>query len=231
MKYTALILATVLALSGSIALGFTHSSAVQVRPSFAPSRLVKHDGSLTKLSALKIGKKYTPKWKKKQTLAEESGSSDDVTVGLEGDVKVMFKQGDDVRTTMALVGQPLSAVAAQAGQPIRYGCKKGECGTCQVKCNGEWVKPCVAKIPVVAEGEQYVLEVRAVKNKSVSSGKFFSFRSFIMGFVNNLLGMVGFVKQRRVAKKNWEERQDIETRIAELAEKKRQAAAASKSTE
>ncbi len=93
-------------------------------------------------------------------------------------------------------------------------------------CNGKWIRPCVAKVPQLAEGEELTLQVKAVK-KSVSSGKFFSIRSFIMGFVNNLLGMVGFVKQRRAARKNWEERQEIEDKINQLAEMKRQAASAS----
>jgi len=48
-----------------------------------------------------------------------------------------------------------------------------------------------------------------------------------MGFVNNLLGMIGFVKQRRAARKNWEERQEIEDKINQLAEMKRRAASAS----
>lgn len=221
------VVTAVLALSCDIALGFTSSSTGVSTPSVEAGVRVSASTSVSTsaLSALKVGKSYTPKWTKKKTLAEEVEAG----LGLEGDVPVLFKQADEERKTLAIVGQPLSAVAAQAGQPIRYGCKKGECGTCQVKCNGEWVRPCVAKIPSVAPGESYVLEVRAVKNKSTSSGKFFSVRSFIMGFVNNLVGMVGFVKQRRAAKKNWQERQDIEDRIAKLAEEKRKAMASNDS--
>ena len=139
---------------------------------------------------------------------------------------------NETKSTMAIVGQPLSAVAAQAGQPIRYDCKKGECGTCQVKCvagpDGEikWIRPCVAKVPQLAEGEKFLLQVKATKTQAVSSGKFFSIRSFIMGFVNNLLGMVGFVKQRRAAKQNYRDRMEIEDRITRLAEEKRRAATA-----
>ncbi|CAM9243974.1 unnamed protein product [Heterosigma akashiwo] len=180
----------------------------------------------TKLFAANVGKEYTPKWKKQQTLADQLGidsKSDPQQAGLVGDIPVVFKQGNDTLTTLAIAGQPISAVAAQAGQFIRYGCKKGECGTCEVNCDGKWVRPCVDKLPAAAPGKKLVIQVKAIKAKSKSSGKFFSFRSFIMGFWNNLLGMFGFVKQRRAAKKNWEERIEMEERIKRLTEEKRRA--------
>lgn len=185
--------------------------------------------SQTCLQALKVGKNYEPKWKKSQTLAEEVGESgvkDPSAGGLIGDIEVLFNQGNETRSTLALAGQPLSSVAAQAGQFIRYGCKKGECGTCQAMCDGKWIRPCVVKVPDVPKGEQYVVTLKAIKNKSKSSGKFFSVKSFFMGFYNNLLGMVGFVKQRRVARKNFLDRMEIEDNILKIAEEKRKAAKA-----
>lgn len=102
----------------------------------------------------------------------------------------------------------------------------GECGTCEALVNGQWIRPCKAVIPAdVPEGQEYVVQVKDIKSKSTSSGKFFSVKSFIKGFWNNLLGMIGFVKYRRAAKKNWDERQEYEDLIKQKTlEKKRQRA-------
>jgi len=108
--------------------------------------------------------------------------------------------------TMALQGQPLSAVAAQAGQYIKYKCKVGECGTCEVRINGNWVRTCVAKVPPVPKGEEYNVFVRGGMIETKKSTAFFSFSSFISGFRNNLLGMVGFVKEGIKGKKNFQDR-------------------------
>jgi len=163
---------------------------------------------------------YEPKWKKKETLEKGETASD---VGLVGTVPVVFKQGDETKTTMAIVGQPLSDVAAQAGQYIKYGCGKGECGTCESLCNGKWVRPCSTNVPAdLQPGEELVITVKQTKNKSKSSGKFYSAKSFVMGAYNNILGMVGFVKTRKYASKNWKDRQDYESLIAQkVAEKKK----------
>ena len=69
--------------------------------------------------------------------------------------------------------------------------------------------------------EDYIIQVKEVKSKGRSSGKFYSVRSFIMGFYNNLLGMFGFVRDRRLARRNYQERMDYEDLIAKkVAEKK-----------
>jgi len=172
--------------------------------------------------ALKIGKNYKPKWKKLKTLAEEAGDVSPIDKGLSGTVQIVFQQGDNKITTLANPGDPLRAVAANAGQFIQYGCGKGDCGTCQSRCNGQWIKPCVAVVPGdLAEGEEMVIEVKKVKNKARSSGKFYSVRSFFMGFYNNVLGMFAFVKTRGAAKKNYNERLEYEDLIAKrTAEKK-----------
>lgn len=173
-------------------------------------------------------KGYVPKWKKKKTLAEVQGPPQDLTqVGLKGNIKVVFKQGNQTKTTMALAGQPLRDVATQAGQFIKYGCGKGECGTCESLVNGQWIRPCSTNLPPLAPGEEYVIQVKESKAKVVSSGRFYSARSIVLGFWNNLLGMVGFVRDRQLAKKNWDERKEFEEMVRQKTlEKKRQRLAA-----
>ena len=171
------------------------------------------------------GKGYVPKWTKKNTLADESGSIDSLgyeNVGLKGNIPVVFKQGNDTRTSMAFAGQPIRDVASQAGQYIQYGCGKGECGTCECMMNGKWVRPCVEVVPAAAaDAGELVLQIKAVKNKSKSSGTFFSIKSFFMGFWNNLLGMIGFVKFRKAARKNWEERKAYEDLVLQKTMEKK----------
>lgn len=168
---------------------------------------------------------YEPKWKKKETLG---GSSDGsfVEKGLQGSIPVLFRQGNTTQHTMALPGQPLRDVASQAGQFIKYGCGKGECGTCEALVNGQWIRPCVSFVPasVVNDDEAYTVTLKDTKSKAKSSGTFFSIRSFFMGFWNNALGMVGFVRYRRHAQRNWEERQEYEdlVRRKTLERKQRQ---------
>ena len=36
-------------------------------------------------------------------------------------------------------------VAAQSGQYIKYQCKKGQCGTCEVRVDGKWIRTCVSQ--------------------------------------------------------------------------------------
>lgn len=187
---------------------------------FTPSPLFSKVASspTVHFSTAEAAKGYTPKWKKKGTLAEEQGSVNDLgfeNVGIKGTIPVVFKQGNDTRTSMAFAGQPLRDVATQAGQYIKYGCGKGECGTCECMVNGKWIRPCIATVPAMTTGEEYSVQLKAISAKSTSSGTFFSIRSFLMGFWNNLLGMVGFVKMRRAARQNWEERQTYEDRVAQ----------------
>ena len=177
---------------------------------------------------------YVPKWKKKATLAEITGT-DDLSAqdkGLVGAVPITFQQGTgedaSLIETSAMPGQPLKLVASQAGQYIKYGCGKGECGTCESLCNGKYLRPCVDVVPTDlepdAESGQYptlVIQVKGTKAKVVSSGKFFSVKSFLMGFWNNLLGMAGFVSDRRKARKNWQERMSNEDEILRLTQEKK----------
>lgn len=191
---------------------------------FTPSRLFSsfNDQRVSLLEAVQSpnskGKGYVPKWTKKSTLAEEQGSINDLgfeKVGLKGTIPVVFRQGNETRTSMAWAGQPMRDVATQAGQFIKYGCGKGECGTCECMVNGKWIRPCTATVPALASGEELIVQVKAIKNKSKSSGTFFSIKSFLMGFWNNLIGMIGFVKFRKAAMKNWEERKAYEDLVAQ----------------
>jgi hypothetical protein len=169
-------------------------------------------------------KGYIPKWKKKKTLEEVEGPVQSLAdKGLKGNIAVVFQQGNVTKTTMALEGQLLRDVATQAGQYIKYGCGKGECGTCESLVNGQWIRPCCTRVPAVPAGEEYIVQVKATKAKTVSSGRFYSVRSIVLGFWNNLLGMIGFVRDRRLAKKNWQERKEYEDLIAQKTEEKRQA--------
>eukprot|EP00547_Thalassionema_nitzschioides_P005427 CAMPEP_0194202702 /NCGR_PEP_ID=MMETSP0156-20130528/2665_1 /TAXON_ID=33649 /ORGANISM="Thalassionema nitzschioides, Strain L26-B" /LENGTH=268 /DNA_ID=CAMNT_0038928277 /DNA_START=66 /DNA_END=872 /DNA_ORIENTATION=+ len=164
---------------------------------------------------------YVPKWKKKGTLADEVGDMDFGDKGIKGSIAVKFQQGNVTKTTMAMPGQPLRDAATQAGQFIKYGCGKGECGTCEAMCNGKWIRPCTAVV-TQTETTEMVIQVKEIKSATTSSGTFFSVKSFFMGFYNNVLGMVGFVKYRQNAKKNWEERQEYEDKIERLTLEKRQ---------
>lgn len=165
-------------------------------------------------------KPYVPKWIKKETLADSAGDIGSLGyggVGLKGTIPVVFRQGNETRTSMAWAGQPIRDVASQAGQYIQYGCGKGECGTCECMMNGRWVRPCVESVPANAleESDELVLQIKAIKSKTTSSGTFFSIRSFFMGFWNNILGMLGFVRWKKKASANWDERKAYEDLVAQ----------------
>lgn len=89
------------------------------------------------------------------------------------------------------------------------------------RCDGKWIRPCSTSVPALSAGQEYVILVKEIKSKKVSSGKFFSVRSFFLGFWNNFLGMVGFVKSRRAAKRNWNERMDYEDLIKQKTMEKK----------
>lgn len=62
-------------------------------------------------------------------------------------------------------GQPLmKAIPASAG--LKYGCKEGVCGTCEVKLNGKTVRTCVEKMP-----NKSPLKVDITTNKLLQSQK------------------------------------------------------------
>lgn len=195
----------------ALALILSATSAFQQALSFTRGQSPSVDTSLN--VATKKGA-YIPKWKKLKTV--DGAGLDDSEKGLAGAVPVVFQSGNQTITTTAFVGQPVSDVAAQCGQFIKYGCGKGECGTCESLCGGKWIRPCVATIPAdVLDGEKYTIVVKETKARASSSGKFYSVRSFFMGFYNNAIGMIGFVRTRKAAEKNWSERQEYEDLIAQ----------------
>ena len=171
-----------------------------------------------------------PKWRQKKTLADEVGGSGDAAdTGLTGTVDVVFLQGNATKATKAIVGQPLSEVASQADQFIRYKCKKGECGTCEVQVNGKWVRTCVATVPYVEDNLFEVTVKPTMMKGQGKASKFYSLKSFVMGWYNNILGMVGFVKTSATEGKNFRDRLDGEDEVARLvAERKAKRLAESK---
>ena len=219
-------------ITGSFAFGT--GTVARQSPLFS-STSVRPETSLFSTVGKKKSKPYVPKWVKKETLAESAGDTNSLGysgVGLKGTIPVVFKQGNETRTSMAWAGQPIRDVASQAGQYIQYGCGKGECGTCECMMNGKWVRPCVETVPPnAAEEGELVLQIKAIKSKKTSSGTFFSIRSFFMGFWNNLLGMFGFVRFRKKAAENWDERKAYEDLVAQKTLEKKLARQAMKNAE
>jgi ferredoxin len=215
---------TILTLWGaSLTLGFQITPGARTTTLASPAAATTSSLFAATIPPKKKG--YEPKWKKLATLADKAGGGpqDFKQIGLIGTVPVVFRQGNVTKTTMAIVGQPLRDVASQAGQYIKYGCGKGECGTCECMMNGKWVRPCSTNVPgTLAPGEELVLQIKKTTQKAMSSGKFYSIRSFLFGFWNNILGMFAFVKFRRAASKNWSDRQEYEDMILQRTiEKKR----------
>ena len=199
---------------------------------FAPASFPKARGDVF----LSMGKAPTiakrPEWKERGTLADEVGGAGEqgaAAVGLVGSIPVVVKQGNATKSTMAIVGQPISEVATQAAQFIKYKCRKGECGTCEVLIDGSWVRSCVSRVPLLPEGESYTISVReSMVKPTKKSSRFFSVVSFFSGFKNNLLGMVGFVRTGAREGKNFNHRisQEEELKAMVAARKAAKAAAA-----
>jgi len=166
------------------------------------------------------------KWDRRKTLAETVGGASEKgasAVGLVGTISVEFEQDNATRATKAIVGQPLGDVAAQAGQFIKYQCRKGECGTCAVRVDGQWIRTCSVKVPHVPEGETYKVWVRPGMKKTKKASRFYSPRSIIDGFRNNLLGMFGFVREGRRSQANFVDRLSQEEEILRRAKAKKAA--------
>ena len=71
----------------------------------------------------------------------------------------------------------LPQFATMYAQFIKYKCGKGECGTCEVMVDGQWVRSCVTRIPLVPEGESYTINVReSMVKPTKKSTRFFSKR-------------------------------------------------------
>ena len=96
---------------------------------------------------------------------------------------------------------------------IKYDCRKGECGTCQVQVNGKWIKTCQTKVPSLPKGTNYAVTVKVRKN-----AEFFSPKSFVEGFTNNALGVVGLVVEGSKSNNEFQERMERERKLAEKVE-------------
>jgi len=165
--------------------------------------------------AVKLQRKWA---NERKTLADkvaaDGGGSDAASKGIVGDVDVIFRQGNATKATKAIVGQPLTEVATNADQFIRYKCKKGECGTCEVQVDGKWVRSCVTTIPYVDPGHAFEVTVKPSMVARKKSSRFYSVKSILDGWVNNILGMVGFVRTSAREGKNFRVRIDRESEIA-----------------
>merc|ERR1719453_2305235 len=139
-----------------------------------------------------------------------------------GEVPVVFQPQNIM--TMARIGQPLSEVASAADVFIRYKCRKGECKTCVVNIDSKWVSACQTKIPPVAPGQHFEVRVRPVSDaaKQKETAAFFSPKSFVDGFTNNALGIVGFVRDGAEADPEFELRMERERMIDEVTKKKKE---------
>lgn len=120
------------------------------------------------------------------------------------------------------IGSKLSEVAEQAGVEINYKCRKGECGTCEVKVNGKWVKACQSTIDPLSSGERYDVFVKPASEAAKKKpSKFFSPASFVEGVINNGLGVVGFVTTALSVDDEFEERMKREQLLIEKLEAKK----------
>merc|ERR1712129_111322 len=165
------------------------------------------------------------KWEKAATLGETSGATD-LSSGLTGTIPVEFSYGNQSITTMAFAGQELSAVAAQSGQYIKYQCKKGQCGTCEVRVDGKWIRTCVSQVPYVDPGQTYKVQVKSSMKKAKSASGFYSFRSIFAGMKNNIVGMFGFLREGQKSQSRFEERIGGEEELMKLVAEKKAAKAA-----
>mmetsp|Transcript_37057 Transcript_37057/g.113360 ORF Transcript_37057/g.113360 Transcript_37057/m.113360 type:complete len:220 (+) Transcript_37057:144-803(+) len=207
----------------------TLCALVAVTGGFAPRARAP---ASTALGATKVQRKWQKERKKlADEVADAGGGATLDDKGLAGAVEVVFRQGNATRATRCDVGAPLSEVATQADQFIRYKCKKGECGTCEVRVNGKWIRSCVSTVPYVEPGSVFEVEVKpSMVAGTKKSSTFYSFKSFVMGWYNNIIGMVGFVKTSATEGKNFKDRLDGEAEImARVKARKAEKAAAGES--
>ena len=92
--------------------------------------------------------------------AKNPGLSKDPTV-----VEVEFLPSKKI--VKAVLGQSVATIAQAAKVDIKYGCKKGECGTCEVNFNGKIVKACQSSLPSSSTLKKFTIGVpeQAIKKK------------------------------------------------------------------
>ena len=201
----------------SLTQGFFHSAQLQSRKLIKRSSL---DMGLGKRIGGIFKRKSDDNLAPNDEVIIKSSDEKSKATTLLGNVPIKFTCGDKEVQAWAFEGQPLSDVAASVDVFIRYKCKKGECGTCEVQHNGKWIKTCQTNIPHVANGESFDIRVREVSasQKGKKPSTFFSPASFVEGVVNNGLGVVGFINEGRKADDEFSVRMEREAKIAALVE-------------
>lgn len=123
----------------------------------------------------------------------------------------------------------MSDVATRAGVEINYKCRKGECGTCQVRIDGKWVKACQAAIAPSSLGSGSILRINTSSKASLGQeaekkkpSKFFSPASFVEGVINNGLGVIGFLKEAKKVDSAYERRIQREKELQERVAARKQ---------
>ncbi|GAB5032498.1 (2fe-2s)-binding protein [Nannochloropsis oceanica] len=104
----------------------------------------------------------------------QMGFFDSIKKGFENEAQVQpapnagLKNGPPIVTitflpankkVQAVAGQNLKDVALAAKIPIKYNCKKGECGTCEIDLNGKKVRTCVGIVPRGARKNEVTIKV------------------------------------------------------------------------
>lgn len=126
------------------------------------------------------------------------------------------------RQIKATVGTALPEVFENNNININYKCKKGECGTCEVKIDGQWVRTCQAVVEPLPVGQLDPSKILIKKFKK-RPAKFFSPKSFAEGVFNNGLGVLGFVKEGAKSNNEFVNRMDREDELAaRVAARKRE---------
>ena len=84
---------------------------------------------------------------KKAMANEDMGPAANAGLSKEPDTINVSFVGAKKATVKAYAGQKISMVANAARVPIKYNCKAGDCGTCEVNLDGRIVKACQATLP------------------------------------------------------------------------------------
>lgn len=84
---------------------------------------------------------------KKAMANEDMGPAQNAGLSKEPETINVSFVGAKKANVKAYAGQKVSMVANAARVPIKYNCKAGDCGTCEVNLDGRIVKACQATLP------------------------------------------------------------------------------------
>ncbi len=84
-----------------------------------------------------------------KAMANENMGGPPPSAGLSKEAQTMEVEfiGNKKAKVTAYAGQKISMVANAARVPIKYNCKAGDCGTCEVNLDGKIAKACQAVLP------------------------------------------------------------------------------------